>query len=97
MRTNTLQLCCGMSKRLPLVLIWLARTSILHGHKHGFLPRNETNDHPFGPTRSNWVNTRPEAELMIYSSSAQYSIDCYGAFAEQRRAAPSTKYNIIRA
>ena len=44
LRTNTLLLCRDMCKRLPFALIWQARTSILHGRKHGFLPRNGTND-----------------------------------------------------
>ena len=45
---------------------WLARTSILHGPKQAFLPRNGTNDHdqprsvPLGPTRSNRVQIRPD-------------------------------------
>ena len=50
MQTNTLLLCRGMCERLPFVLIGLARASIVypgivHGPKHGFLPRNGTNDH----------------------------------------------------
>ena len=43
LRTKTLLLCRGMCKRSPSVLIRLARTSLLHGPKHGFLPSNGTN------------------------------------------------------
>ena len=44
LRTNTLLLCRDMCQKFPFVLTWLARTSILHGPKHGSLHRNGTND-----------------------------------------------------
>ena len=42
--TNTLLLCLGTRKRLPVEVTWLARPKILDGPKHDFLPRNVTND-----------------------------------------------------
>ena len=75
LRTNMLLLCRGMCKRLSFVLIRLARRKSLDGLKHGFLPRNGTDDDepprsvPFGPTRSSRVKTRPQGQGLNSSFS----------------------------
>ena len=68
---NTLLLCRGMRKRLPFVVIWLARPKILDGSKLDFSSRNGTNGHeqlryvPSGSTMS----SRWELKLYFYPSA----------------------------